>query len=208
LRRRDVNSIAKCVLLSVLVIGSVLFVSTSFSATTSSSLDAPLSPPTIAANPATGIVTGQSTTLTVIKAFKGGIPPYTCQWFQEAAKSASFSSLGGSFGGSQGCAVGKFPSTPTGPLSTGTWSFLLQVTDSTPAPLTSQTVESGSVNVTVGYLGIKLALSIYAIDVGQSATITANATFAGGIPLYSVTLFKGAAAAACPFQTFPRPAIL
>jgi hypothetical protein len=99
-----------------------------------------LTPPKIFVSP-TPIYSGQSATLTTTTSFSGGASPYTCQWLVEAPGASSYSDLGSSFS----CSAGSTPSTSTGTLSTtGTWHFELQVTDSEPV-----TVTSNSVTVTV-----------------------------------------------------------
>ena len=99
-----------------------------------------LKPPTISATPST-ISSGQSSSLTTITSFSGGVSPYTCQWLVEAPGASSYTDLGSSFS----CSAGSTPSVSTGTLSTaGTWHFELQVTDSEPV-----TVTSNSVTVTV-----------------------------------------------------------
>jgi hypothetical protein len=97
-----------------------------------------LAPPTISAPPA--IDAGQSATLSTTSSFSGGTPPFTCQWLESVPW--GFSDLGGSFS----CSPGDTPSEPTGALAAGSYSFGLQVTDSS-SP--AQVVTSDLVTVTV-----------------------------------------------------------
>src|SRR5207249_1507409 len=83
---------------------------------------------TIAATPST-IDIGQSSTLSTT--FSGGTSPYSCQWLQKGPNASGYSDLGGS----SSCVSPV--SVSTGVLATnGTWSFELQVTDSSGSPAT------------------------------------------------------------------------
>ena len=144
-----------------------------------------LAAPVIGASPKT-IDSGQSSALSATSSFSGGTSPYACEWLQKAPGVSFYSPLGSIFS----CIAGSKPSASTGALSTnGTWFFLLQVTDSSPTP---QTVNSAPVNVIVNWMGVTtLTLFPSAIDNGQTPTVTANLTWSGGTPPYSVTLYRG-----------------
>ena len=139
--------------------------------------------PTISANPTT-IDSGQSSNLVTITSFSGGLPSYTCQWLEQGHSNPKYVTLGSPFG----CNVGDTPSISSGALSTGTWSFELQITDSsTPAV----TVTSNAVTVTVNSAFTGTSVSISAlpttIDIGQSVQLTVTWTGSGTSP-YSVQL--------------------
>jgi hypothetical protein len=88
-----------------------------------------LTAPVISASPTT-VSSGGSSTLSTTTSFSGGTPSYTCQWLVEAPGSGSYSDLGSSFS----CTTSSLPTTSTGPLTTGIWSFELEVTDSSAVP--------------------------------------------------------------------------
>ena len=138
------------------------------------------SQPVISVNPG-AIDTGQSSTLSTSVSFAGGTPPYTCQWL-EKAPGAGHSLLGPAFS----CAAGSLPSVSTGALlTTGTWTFELQVTDSAPVA-----VDSVPVKVTVNpALGVPTVTpSASAIDSGQSVAVTLS--WSGGTSPYDITLYS------------------
>ncbi len=141
----------------------------------------PANSPTISVAPTT-IDSGQSATLSTTVSFSGGTPTYTCQWLAEAPGAGSYSDLGGSFG----CSVGDLPTISTGTLTgTGTWSFELEVTDSSGIP---QTVTSNTVTVLLNsaYSAAPvISVAPATIDSGQSATLTTTASFSGGTPTYT-----------------------
>ena len=101
-----------------------------------------LNPPLISVSPSV-IDSEHSSTLSTTTSFSGGTSPYTCQWLQKAPGASGFSSLGDPFP----CNTGDNPTVSTGTLTTvGTWSFKLQVTDSSGSPVT---VTSNEVTLTV-----------------------------------------------------------
>src|SRR5207249_271581 len=104
---------------------------------------------TIAATPST-IDIGQSSTLSTT--FSGGTSPYSCQWLQKGPNASGYSDLGGS----SSCVSPV--SVSTGVLATnGTWSFELQVTDSSGSPATVVSPESTLVvAITPGTLEISI----------------------------------------------------
>ncbi len=122
------------------------------------------------------IDSGQSSTLSTTSSFSGGTSPYTCQWLQKAPGASSYSNFGSSFS----CSAGVKPTVSTGTLTTvGTWSFQLQVTDSSGTPLTAT---SNFVTVTVNPLPAK-ADTCTTATAGKAFTCTAAVT--GGTPPYT-----------------------
>ncbi|QQG49390.1 MAG: hypothetical protein HY247_03545 [archaeon] len=151
-------------------------------------VDASLSPPVIGVSPGT-IDSGQSELLSTAVAFAGGTSPYTCQWLSKAPGAGSFSNLNSAFS----CDTTTLPSTSTGPLSTvGTWRFELQVTDSSPSPVT---VVSGAASVTVNrVLGTPLVTANpNVLDSGESASIVVSWT--GGTSTFGSSLYSSGSAA-------------
>ncbi len=143
----------------------------------------PLTAPVVSANPGS-LDAGQSATLSTIASFSGGTPPYTCQWLEEAPGASSYADLGAP----SDCTAGTSMSEPTGVLSTiGTWSFELQVTDSSD-PANSVTSQAASLIVDAPFSGTSVSISpSTTIDSGQSVTLTVAWTGAG-TPPYSVQL--------------------
>jgi hypothetical protein len=127
----------------------------------------PLVAPTISVSPTT-IYSGQSSTLSTTTSFSGGISPYSCEWLVEAPGKVSYIALGGSFS----CTAGEEPTVSTGVLSTaGTWHFELEVTDSSPT-----TVVSNSVSVTVEPKPVthSVTFSESGLPSGLTWTVTVN----------------------------------
>ncbi|MGH9918551.1 MAG: hypothetical protein ACRD6W_06765, partial [Nitrososphaerales archaeon] len=151
--------------------------------------DVPLTAPTIASSP-TAIDSGQSSTISTTTSFGGGKSPYTCQWLVEAPGDFSYSDLGTPFS----CAAASLPTVSTGALSaTGTWSFALKVTDSTPAAVTSNAV---TVTVNSALSGVALgSFTTNPIDVGQSDSISVS--WSGGTATYTVTLYYSTSSSSC-----------
>jgi hypothetical protein len=90
-----------------------------------------LASPLVSASPLS-VLKGKNSTLS--GSFSGGTPAYVCQWLQEAPGGAGYAVLGSSFS----CSAGVTLRMPTPALSTtGTWSFELEVADSTGASVTS-----------------------------------------------------------------------
>ncbi|MGC2789674.1 MAG: hypothetical protein WA547_06420 [Thermoplasmata archaeon] len=145
-----------------------------------------LSAPAISVAPMT-IDSGQKATLSTTTSFTGGTGPYSCEWLSEAP-GGNYANLGSSFG----CSPGDLPTVGTGTLSpTGTWSFELQVTDSSGTP---NTATSGAVTVAVASaLGTPSVNPLNpSIDVGQSVAFTSD--WSGGLPDYMATLNSGSSA--------------
>ena len=131
---------------------------------------------TIAATPST-IDIGQSSTLSTT--FSGGTSPYSCQWLQKGPNASGYSDLGGS----SSCVSPV--SVSTGVLATnGTWSFELQVTDSSGSPATVVSPESTLVvAITPGTLEISITPTT--IDAGQSSTLSTPSSLSGGVSPYT-----------------------
>src|SRR2546428_756428 len=147
------------------------------SAAVSATVNPALTAPVISVNP-TVINAGQIATLSTGTSFTAGTPTYSCQWLQKAPAATTYSNLGTSFA----CGSSDKPTISTGALSTGSWSFELQVSDSG-SP--SEIVPSNPVAVTVN--GVLSAGTISpnapAIDTGQSIALTSNPS--GGTAPYS-----------------------
>src|SRR5207245_8507373 len=144
------------------------------STTVTVTVNAALTVGTPTASPST-IDSGQSSTLS--DTFTGGTSPFTCQWLQKAPGATVFSNLG------TAAACTSPSSISSGVLTTtGTWTFELQVTDSSGTPVS---VTSTTVTVTVNAaltVGTPTA-SPTTIDSGQSSTL--SDTFTGGTPTYT-----------------------
>jgi Divergent InlB B-repeat domain len=151
--------------------------------------DVPLTAPTIASSPAT-IDSGQSSTISTTTSFGGGKSPYTCQWLVEAPGDFSYSDLGASFS----CATTSLPTVPTGTLSaTGTWSFALKVTDSTPTTVTSN---AATVTVNSDLSGVALgSFTTNPVGLGQSDSVPVS--WSGGTPTYTLTLYYSTSSRSC-----------
>jgi hypothetical protein len=117
-------------------------------------------------------------TSTLSANFSGGTSPYTCQWFQKAPGANSYSNLGSS----APCTSSASASTGTLP-TVGTWSFELQVTDSSSSPLP---ITSSAATVTVNAAPSLPAIYISptALDLGQSSTLATSTAFNGGTSPY------------------------
>jgi|SRR5271157_1928135 len=86
----------------------------------------PLLPPAIAVFPENALL-GKAVRLSLISAFAGGTPPYTCAWSRLAPNASEFSRIGAPFA----CTRASARPVSTGPLNKeGVWLFELQVTDS------------------------------------------------------------------------------
>ncbi len=99
-------------------------------------VDSALTTPSVSPSPVT-VSQGQTSSLTS-PAVTTGTSPYTYQWFNEAPGSSSYSSVAGAISSSYGFVT----STST---ATGSWNFILQVTDNAGAA-TNSTYASVSVN--------------------------------------------------------------
>src|SRR6266852_5686276 len=110
--------------------------------------------------------------------FSGGVAPYTCQWLQRAPGANSYSSLGGS------STCTSSASASSGTLTTvGTWSFELQVTDSSSSPFTAASV-AVTVAVNAALSPPTISVSPTTLDLGQSSTFTTTTSFSGGASPY------------------------
>ena len=146
----------------------------------------------------TSIDKGQSSNVAVTS-LSGGLPPYTGQWMVEQPGFPYYNNLGNSFPLSTNDLSAATAS--TGILSiTGTWSFELEVTDSS-----SEVAYSNSVTITVNPLpSVTLSSSSNQIDVGGSVIFT-NLTQGGTQPFsysYSVTPNSGFTESTNPGNTF------
>jgi YVTN family beta-propeller protein len=150
---------------------SEIFVANAGSNTVSVISDSPnLVASSVSSSPGT-VDQGQTSSLTST-AVTTGAPPYTYQWFSEAPGASSYSSISGATSSSYSFVT----STST---ATGTWSFILQVTDAT-----SAAVNSTAARVTVDATPtVSITLASVTLDVGQSKNLTA--TVSGGASPYS-----------------------
>jgi len=143
---------------------------------------------TASISPALPIIdNGSSITLRVNAT--GGLPNYFYQWYTGLA-----------------CTPGNEISHQTAlSYSTGaigfTSSFSVRVTDSSPGTPAAQHCASVTVSVNPA-LDPSLALSLSAIDTGQTSTVTATVTWTGGTSPYSVTLDSGTSST-CSSDTTP-----
>ena len=140
--------------------------STAASVTVNSALVAPTVTPT----PGT-VDQGQTSSLTST-AVSTGTSPYTYQWFEKAP--------GGSYV-TVGSNSGSFSFATSGSTATGSWSFILQVTDNTGAA-----VNSTAVSVTVNSAPtVSIApVGPVTLDAGQAQTFTASASGGTGTLTY------------------------
>ena len=166
-------------------------------------VNAALTAPTISISPTTPIDSGQSATLSTTTSFIGGTSPYTCQWLEEAP-GGSYTDLGSSFS----CSVGDLPTSSTGVLATtGTWSFELQVMDSSGAGAVTTT--SNAVTVTVNAaLTVTITPASSSIDNGQTVTLTAHPSGGTGPDTYA--WYSGAACSGTVLattQVYTTPAL-
>ena len=125
------------------------------------------------------IQAGQSANLLMTAPFGGGTAPYTCQWYAERPGNRTF----GAFGDPFACVEGQTPSVPTGPLKTlGTWTFKLQVNDSSPTPLSAM---SAATKLLVGLVAVKVSCTPAGIKVGGTAVCKVKVVGASVIGLVS-----------------------
>ncbi len=152
-------------------------------------VNSPLRAPTIKASPSF-VIGGSNAKLSVIVAFSSGTPMYTCQWLVEAPGTSSFSPLASSFS----CSAGSLFSTSSGNLfKAGTWSFELQVSDSSGA-----VVKSAPTQVSVSPPAILLSPS--------SSSKAGTRVYVSGLGFVSgskVTVrFNGVSVATCVARKF------
>jgi len=141
----------------------------------------------------TAIDNGQSSTLSTAASFSGGTSTYTCQWL-EALGAGSYSDLGSSF--TTGCATASSPTIQTGALTTGTWHFELQVTDSgNPAALVTSNVATVTVNTV-----LSLSVPGQTLDSGQSTALTATASGGSG-SYFTYAFYSGSSCTGTPLQS-------
>jgi hypothetical protein len=170
-----------------------------------------LTAPTISVSPTT-IDSGQSSTLFTTSSFSGGTSPFTCQWLVEAPGHLSYVDLGPSFS----CNPGDKPFVSTGALTTtGKWSFELQVTDSSPTTVTSNTVSVTvqpkpvpTYSVTYSESGLPCGLTWKVTVNGVSMSLTTNGGtdsltwtgLASGTYAYSIAGISGWHQATLPYS--------
>ena len=126
--------------------------------------------PTVTPTPGT-VDQGQTSSLTSTTV-STGTSPYTYQWFEKAP--------GGSYV-TVGSNSGSFSFATSGSTATGSWSFILQVTDNTGAA-----VNSTAVSVTVNSAPtVSIApVGPVTLDAGQAQTFTASASGGTGTLTY------------------------
>jgi YVTN family beta-propeller protein len=141
---------------------SEIFVTNSGSSNISVLSDHPtLVAPSVSSSPST-VDQGQTSSLRST-AVTTGVPPYTYQWFSEALGASSYSPIGGATSSSYNFVT----STST---ATGSWTFILQVTDNTGAA-----VNSTAVTVTVnGALSVTISPTSVRMNVSKSQLFTAT----------------------------------
>src|SRR2546427_1463969 len=118
----------------------------------------------------------QSATLSAT--FGGGTATYVCQWLQKAPGASTYTTLGSS----SSCTSSS--SISTGTLTTvGSWSFDLQVTDSSSSPVTVIST-AGTVSVNGALASPTISVSPISIDIGQSSTLATTTSFGSGTSPY------------------------
>jgi hypothetical protein len=127
-------------------------------------ISSPYVPPTISASP-TVINNDQASFISQLAGASGGTPPYNYQWL-EAFEGGSFSPIAGANGS-------DFVFSPTIATPIGTWSFKLNVTDSSGLP---QTVTSNTVNVIVNSALVAPEVTATPNTVIQSQPSTLNSS--------------------------------
>ncbi len=140
------------------------------SAAASVIVNSPLVAPSASASLGT-VDQGQAASLTST-VVTTGTSPYTYQWFSEAPAASSYSMISGATSSSY-----DFVTSTT--TTTGSWGFMLQVTDNTGAAVNSNAV---TVKVNVAPT-VSITPASWIMDVGQSELFTATAS--GGSGSYS-----------------------
>lgn len=132
----------------------------------------PIVPPSISAYPLT-INQNQVSVLSQLTGTSGGITPYTYQWL-EASNGGVFSPVAGATGP-------DYAFSPAESTQAGTWSFKLNVTDSSSVPLT---VTSNTVNVIVNsaLLAPEVTATPNPISQTQTSTLTFSPVTTGTSP--------------------------
>jgi hypothetical protein len=138
-------------------------------------------PPTLSASPTT-INRGQVSLLTQLSGASGGTPPYTYQWL-EAFDGGMFSPILGANGS-------EYVFSPTTSTPTGTWSFQLNVTDSSSVPVT---VTSNTVYVIVNpaLVAPEVTATPDTVTVNQSSILNSSLILTGTSP-YTYQWFQKA----------------
>jgi hypothetical protein len=137
---------------------------------------APKAPLTFTVVASSGAVDqGQTSTLSVSGLF-GGSTPYSYQWF-EMAPSGSYATVGTNSPNFNFVTLGSNRLPPV--TSTGSWSFILQVTDSVGAAVNSTAV---SVTVNTFLTAPFVSASPSTVDQGQISSLTSNVVTTGTPP--------------------------
>jgi YVTN family beta-propeller protein len=140
-------------------------------------VDAALIAPTVEATPGT-VDQGQTSSLTMTAAASAGTPTYTYQWFQIAPNGVS--SMVGS--GSN-----PYSFVTTGSTATGSWSFILQATDSIGTAVNST---AASVTVNPALVAPTVSASPGTVDKGQSSTLSVITDATGGTSPFSYQWYE------------------
>ena len=147
-------------------LGATSAQSTAATVTVNSALAAPTVTPTL------GTVDQGQTSSLASTAVSTGTSPYTYQWFEKAS--------GGSYV-MVGSNSGSFSFATSGSTATGSWSFILQVTDNTGAAVNSTAVSvavNAAPSVSIAPVGP------VTLDAGQAQTFTASASGGTGTLTY------------------------
>lgn len=138
--------------------------------TNSITVNPTLDNPTATANPTT-VNQGQTSNLTS-SAMTTGTPPYTYLWLEEAPKATSYSSI-------SGATTPSYSFATTTATTTGNYSFMLQVIDSTDATVNST---AASVLVNSALAAPTLTANPAAVNEGQTSNLTSTAVSTGTSP--------------------------
>ena len=110
--------------------------------------------------------------LSTTTSFSGGTSPYSCQLLKKGPADSSYSNLGNPFS----CIPGNISSKSTGLLpEAGSWSFQLQVTDSSGSSVTS----SSAIAFQRAGPTIAVSLSVTRVTIGGS--VTGSSILSGGL---------------------------
>ena len=128
----------------------------------------PLAAPSASASPG-AVDQGQTSSLTST-AVTSGTSPYTYQWF-EMAPSGSYAKVGTN--------STSYSFVTAGSTTTGSWSFILQVTDSTAAAVNST---AATITVDSALVAPSASASFGTVDQGQPSSLTSTAVSTGASP--------------------------
>ncbi len=135
-----------------------------------------LAAPTLTATPGT-VDQGQTSGLTS-SSVTTGASPYVYQWF-EKAPNGSYVPVGTN--------SANFSFVTSGATATGSWSFILQVTDNTGAAVNSSEV---SVTVNFALVAPTVSASLSTVDQGQSSSLSSTGVTTGASPYTYQWLLK------------------